>query len=365
MNDKIKVLHYIPGFKFGGIESRMLDILKRIDKSKFQFDFMILTNIENSLIDEIEKYGGRVYTIAAFTPKTIFRHIKEMEELIDRKKYDIIHCHSNSTGFILLRYAKKKGIKGRILHARTSSFKGSSLIPVRELMKKLSINYSNKYLAVSHTAGKWFFGNAEFEVIPNSIELEKYVFSISDRESVREYYNIKDEIIFGHVGRNTYAKNHKFLFEIFSEIIKERPNSKLMLVGVDYDDENLVKYAKELGILDKIIMCGFQEDVSKFYSAMDALIFPSFYEGLPGTLIEAQVSGLGCYCSDVITNEVSLTDNIRFMKLDESSKHWAEEILFSLNRENRKSHVEEIENKGYSLKQTVASFERIYYEILR
>lgn len=363
MQKKIKILHFIPGFNFGGIESRMLDVLKKIDKSKYQLDFLILTEINNTLIEEIKCNGGNVYRIPPFSPKTIASHYKEMKDVVNKGNYDIIHCHSSSTGFLLLRYAKIKGVKGRILHSRTSSFKGSSMIPLRILMQKLSIHYSNKYLAVSRVAGNWFFGYKDFTVIPNSIELDKYLYDIKSREKIRNEYNISDEFVFGHVGRGTYAKNHRFLFSIFKEILNEYPKSKLMLVGVGESDLNLVKHAKDLNIIDKIIFCGFQSDVSKFYSGMDALIFPSFYEGMPGTLIEAQTSGLKCYCSDSITNEVSLTENIKFISLEKSAKSWAEEILLSLREIDRKSCKEEIAGKGYSLERTVAIFEEIYTSI--
>lgn len=365
MNNKIKVLHYIPGFKFGGIESRMLEVFKGIDKTKYQLDFLILTSLDNYLVEEIKSNGGNVYQVPSFSPKNIINHIDGLKTVLSDTKYDIIHCHSSATGFVLLLLAKKQGIKGRIMHARTSSFAGSSVPYLRKLMQKISVHYSNTQLAVSQKAGDWAFGRKEFQVIPNSIDLDKFAYNHKDRNEVREFYSINNKNVFGHIGRNTYAKNHKFLFEIFSQIIKDKPNSVLLLVGVDNNEQNLNQWITELGIVGKVVFCGYQEDMSKYHSAMDVLIFPSFYEGLPGTLVEAQASGLKCYCSDVITKEVSLTENIEFIKLNEGAKNWSSKIIKSMSNPNRRSYIDEIKNQGFSIDTTVRMFEGLYSNIVK
>src|SRR5699024_1315774 len=134
-----------------------------------------------------------------------------------------------------------------------------------------------------------------------------------ERRKLRTKYGVTNEKLYGHVGRNSYAKNHKFLFDTFKEILSKESRSKLLLVGVDKQAVELVNYAKKIGIINNIIFAGYQNDVSGFYSAMDVLIFPSIYEGFPGTLVESQVSGLQSYCSDSITEEVLLTKNIKFL----------------------------------------------------
>ncbi len=363
MDKKIKVLHYIPGFKFGGIESRMIDVYKRIDKNKFQFDFLITTSIENPLVDEIKSIGGNVYLISPFKMKCIIEHVRDISKILKHQKYDIVHCHSSSTGFILLMAAKKNNVNGRILHARTSSFKGSSMIPLRKIMQKLSVNYANEYLAVSEIAGNWFFKKKDFKVIPNSIQLENFVFDINDRQFIRSKYKIENELVLGHVGRSTYAKNHQFIFEIFTEVLKQIPDAKLMLVGIEQDDERIIRYANKYKTLRNVIFCGFQSNVNQYYSAMDAFVFPSFYEGLPGTLIEAQTSGLKCFVSDAITKEVALTDIIEYISLDKTASNWAEKIVNNIYK-NRRSYKSEIEEKGYSLNKTIEYFDKIYSDIV-
>lgn len=365
MSDRIKVLHYIPGFKFGGIESRMLEVFKGIDKTKYQLDFLILTSLDNYLVEEIKSNGGNVFQVPSFSPKNIINHINGLKIVLSDAKYDIIHCHSSATGFVLLWLAKKQGIKGRIMHARTSSFVGSSLPHLRKLMQKISVHYSNTQLAVSEKAGEWAFGGRKFQVIPNSIDLEKFAYNTKKRNAIRKFYNIDNKNVFGHIGRNTYAKNHKFLFEVFSQIIKDKPNSVLLLVGVGNNEQNLNKWITELGIMEKVVFCGYQEDTSKYHSAMDVLIFPSLYEGLPGTLIEAQASGLKCFCSDAITKEVSLTENIEFIALNEGAKKWSAKIIKSMSNPNRKSYIEEIKNRGFSIESTVRIFEQLYTDIIK
>lgn len=364
MTQKIKVLHYIPGFKFGGIESRMLDVVKKIDRDRFQLDFLILTDIDNPLIDEFKKFGVNIYSIPGFSPQTIFKHFKYIKKILDKNKYDIIHSHSTTNSLILMKYAQYKKIKGRILHSRTSSFTGSSKIHLRKIFQKLTVKSANYFLAVSNIAGKWAFREKKFSIIPNSINLSDFEYNKESRKIIRERYGISKEIIIGHVGRHAYAKNHAFLFEVFKDILSIEPNSKLMLVGVSEFEEELIKYAKELNIREKIIFCGYQQDVSKYYSAMDIFIFPSFYEGMPGTLIEAQTSGLKVYCSDTITNEVNLTSNIYFLSLGNGSAYWANEIMSDVSSlNNRRDYIDDIRSHGYTIENTVKKFEELYINL--
>ena len=64
--------------------------------------------------------------------------------------------------------------------------------------------------------------------------------------------------------------------------------------------------AAELGITESVQFLGNQGNPQDYYQAMDLFIFPSLYEGLPGTVLEAQAAGLPCLMSDTITQEVAL-----------------------------------------------------------
>ena len=358
MKKPIRILHYIPGFNFGGIESRFMDIFNAINHNEFQFDIMVLTSAENPMLKSFKDRGGNVYVMPPLSPRSINQHIKEVKKFFNEHNYDIVHCYS-PLGYFVLKYANINGVKGRILHARSSSFGGSSAVWLREILKVLTRKQANIYLAVSKSAASWVFGNSnKVEVIKNSIDVSKFLYNEQIRSKIRNQLNASNHFLVGHVGRYTYAKNHTFVLKVFKEILKLHPNSRLLLVGTDLKD--IEEHAKALEITDKIIAVGFQNDVSPFYQSMDALIFPSFYEGLPGTLLEAQVSGLKCFVSNTITKEVDVTPEIHFLDLNLPSDEWAKFIIeHSLNYE-RKNQLDNIKNSGFELKSSVNRLEQIY-----
>ena len=85
--------------------------------------------------------------------------------------------------------------------------------------------------------------------------------------------------------------------------------------------------AKKLNIEDKLLLLGVRTDVPQIYQMLDIFVFPSFYEGLPVTLIEAQAAGIKILASDSITNEVSITEDIEFLSINYSTDIWVENIL--------------------------------------
>ena len=169
------------------------------------------------------------------------------------------------------------------------------------------------------------------------------------------------EIVIGHVGRFAEAKNHGFLISIFEEI-QNCVAAKLLLVGDGYLRKQVEDQIHKRGLDSKVIMTGVQADVAGYLQAMDVFVFPSIYEGLPVTLIEAQASGLPCVISDKVPQECMITDLVEQMELGDKVKNWAE-LAIKLSKQVRNNTKTKIEHKGYDIKQN-AIFLMDYYEEL-
>ena len=157
----------------------------------------------------------------------------------------------------------------------------------------------------------------------NLIKVEDFMFDIHLRRRCRKEFVLNDSFVVGHIGRFSKQKNHKFLLDVFLEIINYKPNSVLCLVGIGELEDEIKQYAVQLGIINKVIFCGIRRDVSHILMAMDVLVFPSFYEGMPNVVIEAQTTGLPCLVSDTVTEECKVTDKVEFLSLTNSAVEWA------------------------------------------
>ena len=195
-------------------------------------------------------------------------------------------------------------------------------------------HYVNEKFACSEKAGRWLFGDKAFErgevtLVANAIETDKYGFSESNRRKIREKLGISgDALVVGHVGRFQVQKNHEAILRIFHEIQRKEPAARLCLIGDGELKEQIQEQAKKAGVLDKIIFTGVCQDVERYLSAMDVFLFPSLFEGLPFTLLEAQANGLPCVISDQITGEAVLSrENVTMISLSESPEKWAKAVF--------------------------------------
>ena len=139
---------------------------------------------------------------------------------------------------------------------------------------------------------------------------------------------------------------------------KEHPDAVLLMAGAEETDE-LRKLANQLGISDCIYFLGRRSDIPKLLSAMDVFIFPSFREGLPVSVVEAQAAGLPVLMSDTVTDEVCITDHIKRLSIDADPKVWAKEIE-TMPDDLRASAFEKVRDCGWDINKCAKTLVEFY-----
>lgn len=321
----IRVLHVLNNLGSGGAESLLMNVYRKIDKSKLQFDFLIRSDKNGPIVDEIISMGGHVYQIADY-PKHFFKNRKELKIFFkNHSEYDIIHVHANSLIYVKpLFAAKRAGISCRIIHSHNVNTAGTFpfLKQIHSINKKRINKIVTHRFACSKPAGKWMFGENSFEIIDNGIDLGRYSFDPVKRIQLREKYNIQKSFVIGNVGRFSPQKNHSFIIRLFAKYIEVNPNARLMLVGEGELLGEIQELAKQLGVFDKIDFIGAVSNVEDYLSAMDVFLFPSIYEGLGMSFIEAQAIGLPCVVSSNVPPEAFYNKNCKCLSLDGSMDDW-------------------------------------------
>lgn len=248
----------------------------------------------------------------------------------------------------------------RIAHSHNSNQdKNLKYLIKLHYMKKIPA-FATALFACGKDAGDWMFGGKQYHVMANAVEVKKYQYKPSVAEKIRNEWNISDELLVGHVGRFNPQKNHTFLIDIFYEIQKINPYARLLLVGDGDGKKEIQEKARELGIADHIIFAGVRTDVEEQMQAMDVFVFPSLYEGLPVTMVEAQAAGLPCIISDQVPEECIITTNlVTTQKLTDSPKIWAEHIL-GRAKNTRTDHYDEIKSHGYDIEEAAKWLQNYY-----
>ena len=373
MNDEpLKVLYFVDRMLRGGIQSLVIDWVSRFDKKKIHVDFLLLDDGNKyELEDKLKELGCKVYKLKGIWIRNPFDYVKYAKAMNNFFKnhhdYKVVHMHSSSKNYMVLKYAKKYGIPIRVAHSHNTDFQTKNKFKkaVGNYFKKKLIFYATDYFACSKLAGEWLFGDkivtsSKFKVIHNGVDLKKYAFNSKIRNEIRNLYKISEnEIVIGHVGRFTEQKNHEFLIDIFNEYQNINSNSRLLLVGTGILEESIKKKVQDLKIEDKVIFAGFRNDVNNYMQAMDLFVLPSIFEGLGLVLIEAQASGLPCFTSkDVVPKEAHVSNLLTFINLNNNSKEWAN--IINNSKLNRKNVSEEIKSNGYDISETTLELQNFY-----
>lgn len=334
-NGKIVILQVLGGLNLGGAESRVMDLVRHIGDLDITYAFLLHTGSGDYYEQEAKALGCEIYRVPRFKFLNIGSYKRALENFFaSHPEIDIVQGHMTSTAAIYLPIAKKYG-KITIAHARSAG--------VDKGLKGWLTNYLRRNLpqktdymwACSTEAGKAVYGEDNYskglvKVIPNAIDTSEFKIDNCDGNRIEEYkvkYGLNGHYVVGHVGSFRYAKNHEFLLDIFSELLKEKPDAILLLVGAGELMETVKEKVGRLGIADKVVFAGNHGDVNNFYQLMDIVIFPSHYEGLPGTIVETQAAGKKALISENITKDVGVTKLVRYKSLDDSAASWSKEAL--------------------------------------
>ncbi|MBZ0333208.1 glycosyltransferase [Marinobacter sp. AL4B] len=359
-----RVLHVVPGFRSGGIESLLMSLYSCLDKKKLQFDFMVDTYEELPEFDEIRASGGRVFQMGRYLDSLVGYHCN-LNKVFKKygNEYVALHIHAIDRAFPVIWAARKYNISQKILHAHTDSLQGDRFVLIKAFIARVTVLLATDYWACSEAAGRFFFGRRACKVSKNTIQTERFAFNPNDGASVRELLGIKQNaLVIGHTGRFTYQKNHAWIIKVFSELHRFRSDARLLLVGDGPLQPEIQDLVVELGLKKVVFFVGLKKDVAPYLSAMDVFLLPSHNEGFCISLLEAQANGLRSLAYDVIPDEVQVTSSIITCAADASVSEFVKSLLHlhQLGRADSASNIALIREAGCDSKLQADSLPALY-----
>ena len=347
------------GIKLDGITSSIFNYYRLFNRKEISTTFIDTKTLNNKndaglFIQEVENNGDEIVYISRNSNP--IRYFLQLVKIMRKNRYDIVHVHGSSSLLsVELLAAKISGIKVRIVHSHNTTCNHKIL---NAILKPLFNILPTHRVACGQDAGKWLYGNKNFQVIRNGIDIKKYQFNEASRIEVRKQLGVTDKKVIGHIGNFNSQKNHSFLIDIFSELL-QLDDYVLILIGDGIKKTEMESKAKNLGIQDKILFLGKRTDVPRLLHVMDIMVLPSFYEGLPLVTVEWQSAGLYTIVADTVTEEIKLTDLIVFKSLNDSPAEWAKTIDL-LSNNNRSSKVSSIKNTEYDINKSADTLINLY-----
>lgn len=363
-----RLLCIVSAMNAGGAETFLMKMYRKLDTSKYQMDFCVNIQEKGLYDEEIKELGGRIFYVPPKSQGTrVFK--QELRKVIRDNQYKyVMRITSNAMGFWDLKIAKDAGAEVCIARSSNSGDAEGIIAKVAHYIGKIlyansiDVKIAPSDLAAIYTFGKKDFKNGDIHILHNALDLNVYKFMKTKRENIRNQFEIdEDTILVGHVGRFMAQKNHAFLLKIFNYFHKKHCKSKLLLVGDGELKDSIEMEVTMLGLRDSVIFTGVRSDIPDILSAMDIMLLPSLYEGMPNTVIEAQATGLPCVISSTITREADVTGLVRYVPIDKGVECWEKQMLelFGIKRNNT---THKMLDAGYSIDTEVLRFTEMVFE---
>lgn len=387
----IKILQLVGGGDaIGGVEKMLLNYYSFMDRSKIIFDFCFYRKSTISSVDDVQKgllNKSRVFDLQLFEKKRVisgyYESINKVKSIIKENDYDIVHINAGRPPLLIcgLIAAKKAGTRNIIIHSHSTKGRTDrSLLDdiayemlfavVRPIFRK----YATMLAGCSTEAAKYMFGSqsissAKYFPIRNAIVVNPLTYNEQVRQQVRAEIGVSDNtLVIGHVGSFSTPKNHIFLVNVFNEIKKKSVNCQLWLAGNGVLKVEVELYVKKLGIESDVLFLGERSDTTRLYQAMDVMVFPSLWEGLSVSVVEAQAASLPVFASSNISIEHQITDNLEFLDLSKGAAYWANYILYEIEMkktQRRRDMTEQITKEGYNIEIEAKSLQDKYLELIK
>lgn len=368
-SDPIRILQYIGSLNSGGSQSMIMEIYRKIDKNKIQFDFIIDRKDETLYENEILKLGGKVYKFDNHLKGyNIIQFKKEWNDFLKKhKEYKIIHCHVRSVASIVLKIAKKYDLT-TICHSHSTSNGSGFKALVKKFLQKRIVKYADYLFACSIDSAKWLYGEKMLQtnrcvIINNAIDTKKYLYNEETRNRVRKNLNLNDKIVLGQVGRLEEVKNYNFTIDLISELVKRNPKYMLLIIGTGSLKDVIVDKIAKLNLKNNVLLLENRNDVNELMQAMDVFLMPSLWEGLPLALVEAQAASLPCIISENILDGILVDDIVSKLNINLIDE-WLKKIEeISSVLKTRKNFTEIIKNKGFDIENNVDIISKFYLSL--
>lgn len=233
--------------------------------------------------------------------------------------YDGVWCNLNSYANIdCLRLAQRYDIQTRVIHAHNSAPVGGARARLlHKLNQRVALTLATDRWACSQEAGNWFFGDSGYTLIPNAIDYTAYAYSDRMRADFRRALNLPNtKVLIGAMGRISEQKNHEWLIKLAQELMRAEIDFEIIVFGDGERKGALSSKIEAAGLRERFSIHKPTSNVRGALSAMDVYVIPSFFEGLPLSLLEAQANGLPCLVSEAVSRDAAISDQCHFLSLN-------------------------------------------------
>jgi glycosyltransferase involved in cell wall biosynthesis len=352
------VVHLIDDLPTGGAQSLLLDLVSNTSEQHTIY----YIGERDQMRPAIEQHANVVGLGGQFRfdPRAIIRFMSMMNE----RRPDVLHTHL-PYAHVVGRWAQPfvGGIVATYHNVSQNYFKDWKLSSI----ERLTSSMDDVKVACSHgVQSSYKKDNNTWQTIPNGIDVDGFAHRVrnSDTGWLRNQYNIDSDIpVLLNVGRYVPQKKQAVLIRAMEQIVEDRPDIHLLIVGRGPLEEQLRGEVRELGLEKNITVTGRVDDIHAHYALADIFVLPSEFEGLPITILEAMTAQCTIVASDIPgIREVVTHGEIGILTQPNSVDSLIEGIRAAVNEQSGQYvdlGIERVQAK-YSIERMVDDYEQLY-----
>jgi len=300
MGSRKNLMIVVPCFGFGGLEQVIINMVKQLDRSKYNLSLCSLWTPVPEMFEKIKALELPCFILdkgEGFNYSLVFK----LSRLFRKEKIHLVNSHDVGATLFAAPAARLARIR-KVIHVDHSQIKNKkkflfiySWILKNQVTFSITVSKDLEELLISA------FGVDDERVmtIPNGIDVESFSENQDISYLLDEFELGKDEKVIGSIGRLTEVKGMKYLLEAFKKVLVRVPESRLFIVGEGELRGDLEELAETLQIRGKVVFTGIREDIPALLNLFDLFALPSLWEGQPLTIIEAMAAGKPVVATDV------------------------------------------------------------------
>jgi glycosyltransferase involved in cell wall biosynthesis len=279
-----RILHVIDSFDLGGAQEALVNLVAHRDRSRFEPEVATMHG-RGIYWDRFRALGVPVHSLSPHKLAPLY--VWNLARLLLTGNFDIVHCHLIASNFIAKPLAALVGVPVRFNHDQAND-EYRHRHRLRLLLDALTNRLSTHICAVSQSIVEFLerrerVPRAKISLVHNAIDLCRFTPSPVRRAAVRQQWGMPlDAPIIGGVGRLNYQKNFALFIEIAAEVRRTHPHAHFVIAGTGPDEAMLRERASGL-----VRLLGYVADTAPLFDAIDFLLMPSRFEGLPMAMLEA------------------------------------------------------------------------------
>ena len=327
----VRIAQIIGKMLAGGVETVVFNYYRMLDHDKYQFDFYYDADSTVEPPEDLIKMGARFIKLPPY--QKIHEYIRELRKCFRMEHYSIVHSHLNTISVFPLYAAWRENIPVRIAHNHSvpGGHEGTRGI-LKRVLKRFAKIFPTDYAACSEKAGRWLFGNREYDagnvtILKNAIDMGKFMMPKKTAYARRSALGLTNKFVVGGVGRFTYQKNIPFLINVFSIIKERKENAVLLLVGDGEEREMIEEEVHKRKLDDEVIMTGSVSDPENYYGLCNVVVVPSLFEGFSLVTLESQAAHIPVVVSKVVPKEAIISNGCKYLDVNDPPRVWANNAI--------------------------------------